>query len=128
MHLGDFDGMMEFFSIIGKIVQGSGFEVVYQAGLGTSGGVKGVLSGKHYNRSWKICESFAEAIERLFCKTFVKRCPEELASSIKGIMTAVDCEEVMSERAFKIYEEEYMKKKMECLHGYHGKTAQFWMT
>ena len=43
-------------------------------------------------------------------------------------MTATDCEEAMSERAFKIYEEEYMNKKMECLHGYHGKTAQFWMT
>ena len=129
MHLGDFHGMMEFFSIIGKIVQGSGFEeLVYQAGLCTSGGIKGVLSGKHYNRTWKIRESFAEAIERLFCKTFVKRCPEELASSIKGIMMAVDCEKVMSERAFKIYEEEYMKKKMEYLHGYHGKTAQFWMT
>ena len=129
IHLGDFHGMMEFFSIIDKIVQGSGFEeVVYQAGLCTSGGIKGVLSGKHYNRSWRIHECFAEAIERLFCETLVKRCPKELASSIKGIMTAVDCEEVMSERAFKMYEEEYMKKKVECRHGYHRKTAQFWMT
>ena len=34
IRLGDFHGMMEFFSVIGKIVQGSGFEeVVYQAGL-----------------------------------------------------------------------------------------------
>lgn len=90
--------------------------------------LKGVLSGEHYNGSWRIHECFAEAIERLFCETLVKRCPEELASSIKGIMTAVDCEEVMSERAFKMYEEEYMKKKMECRHGYHGKTAHFWMT
>ena len=120
---------MEFFSTIGKIVQGNGFEeVVYQAGLCTSGDIKGILSGKHYNRSWKIHESFAEVIERLFCETLVKRCLEELASSIKGIMTAVDCEVVMSERAFKIYGAEYMKKKMKCLHGYHEKTAQFWMT
>ena len=86
IYLDDFHGKMEFFSIIDKIVQGSGFEeVVYQAGLCTPGGIKGVLSGKHYNRSWKIHESFAEAIERLFCKTFVKHCPEELASSIKSI-------------------------------------------
>ena len=61
IHLGDFHGMMEFFSAIGKIVQDSGFEeAVYQAGLCTSEGIKGVLSGKHYNRSWRIHECFAE--------------------------------------------------------------------
>ena len=42
IHLGDFHAMMEFFSTIGKFVAGSGFEeVVYQAGLCTSGGIKG---------------------------------------------------------------------------------------
>lgn len=45
IHLGDFHGMMEFFGVIGKIIQGSGFEeIVYQAELCTSGGIKGVLS------------------------------------------------------------------------------------
>ena len=38
IHVGDLHGMMEFFAVIGKIVQGTGFEeVVYQAGLFTSG-------------------------------------------------------------------------------------------
>ena len=46
IHLGDFHGLQEFFGIIGKIIQGSGFkEIVYQAGLCMSGGLKGVLSG-----------------------------------------------------------------------------------
>ena len=46
-HLGDFNGMMEFFSIIGKIVQGRNYEeIVYQSGLCASGGIKSVLSGK----------------------------------------------------------------------------------
>eukprot|EP00795_Rhopilema_esculentum_P007271 gene7271-12958_t len=41
IHLGDFHGMMESFGVAGKIIQGSGFEeVVYQAGLCTSGGIK----------------------------------------------------------------------------------------
>ena len=29
LYLGDFQGMMEFFSIIGKIIQGTGFEDIY---------------------------------------------------------------------------------------------------
>lgn len=43
-NLDDFHGMMAFFSIIGKIVQDSGFEEVgYQAGLCTSGGISKVF-------------------------------------------------------------------------------------
>ena len=48
IHPGDFHGMMEFFSIIGKIIQGSSFEdIVYQAGFC----INGVLTGKHHNCS-----------------------------------------------------------------------------
>ena len=74
IHFGDFNAMMEPFSTIRKFVAGSGFEeVVYQAGLCTSGGIKGVLSGKHCNRSWMVHESFAEAIVRLFSEAFLQR-------------------------------------------------------
>ena len=63
IHLRDFHGMKEFFSIIGKIIQGSGFEdIVYQAGFCTSGGTNGVLTGKCYNRSWVVHGSFAEGV------------------------------------------------------------------
>ena len=52
IHLDDMHAIMEFFGNIGKFISGSGFEeVVYQAGLCTSGAMKGVLSGKHYKRS-----------------------------------------------------------------------------
>ena len=51
IHLGDFHAFMAFFGSIGKFVTGSGFEeIVYQAGLCTSGSMNGLLSGKHYNR------------------------------------------------------------------------------
>ena len=34
MYPGDFQGMIEFFSVVGKTIQGSGFEdIVYQARL-----------------------------------------------------------------------------------------------
>ena len=55
IHLVDFHGMLELFSIIGKVVQGSGFEyIVYQAGLCTSGSINGIIAGKRYNRCWFV--------------------------------------------------------------------------
>ena len=58
-----FKDCKKFFCVIGKISQGSGFEeLVYESGLSTSGGLKGVLSGKHYNRGRLTHECFAEAI------------------------------------------------------------------
>ena len=87
--------------------------VVYQAGLCISGGIKDVLSAKHYNRSWRIHECFAEAIERLFCEALVSSCPDELETMIKEIVTDVDCKDIISQRPFRAYEEEYMNKKME---------------
>ena len=74
IHLGDFHAMMEFFSTIGKFVAGSGFEeVVYQAELCTSGGIKGVLSGKHYNRSWMVHESFLKQLTGFSVKYFFQK-------------------------------------------------------
>ena len=53
IHLGDFDSFMAFFSVIGKLISGSGFEkTVYQSDLFTSYSLNAVLSGKHYNRCW----------------------------------------------------------------------------
>ena len=84
IHLGDFHAMMQFFSNIGTFVSGSGFkEVVYQAGLCTSSGIKGVLSGKHYNRSWMEHKSFAEAIDRLSCEAFLPEITEDLEHVVK---------------------------------------------
>ena len=71
-------GLWSFFGNIGKAVTGSGFEdIIYQAELCTTGGIKGVLSGKHYNRSWMVHECLAEAIDRLFCETFIDIPPDQ---------------------------------------------------
>ena len=60
VHLGDFHFMKEIFTVLGKLVKGSGFEeVVFQSSLTTSGSLNGVLSGSHYNRCWKVHEHFA---------------------------------------------------------------------
>ena len=128
IHLGDFHAMMEFFSIIGKIIQGSGFEnIVYQAGLCTSGSINGVLTGKHYNRCWVVHESFAEGLERLFCESQGLTCPDDLQSLLDGANTGKACEHLTSQEAFKVFERLHEEKRNQCLQGNFGKTAQFWM-
>ena len=53
IHLGDFHFMKESFSIIGMLIQGSGFEdIIFQSGMSSTGSLNGVLSGSHYNRCW----------------------------------------------------------------------------
>ena len=52
-----------------------------------SGGIKGVLSGKHYNRSWMVHESFAEAIDRLVCEAFLPEITEDLEHVVKRNMS-----------------------------------------
>ena len=78
-------------------MQGSGFEdTVYQTGLCTSGGINGIIAGKHYNRCWFVHESFADALDRLFCESCGISCPSDLISLIKGIENEDDCEEEMN--------------------------------
>ena len=128
IHLGDFHGLQEFFCLIGKIIQGSGFEeIVYESGLCTSGGLKGVLSGKHYNRSWLTHECFAEAIERLFVKALVEVQNEDVLTAAKAVESKDDCDILFATESFVDYETKYNKRMAECLKGTYGKTAQFWM-
>ena len=72
IHLGDFHAMMMFFSVIGNYLEGSGFEeIVFQAKMCTSGSIKAVMKGNHYNRCWIIHEAFAECIEQLLMEGFI---------------------------------------------------------
>ena len=49
----------------------SGFEdVLFQAGLCSSGCISRVMSGKHYNRCFRVHETLAEALERRFIERF----------------------------------------------------------
>ena len=129
IHLDDFHVMMEFFRTTGKFVAGSGFEeVVYQAGLCTSGGIKGVLSGKHYNRSWMVHESFAEAIDRLFCGAFLPEITEDLEHTVKRNVSEQIIDDVIETIPFTDYEQRYESLKSCCLRVEFGKRPQFWMT
>ena len=91
--------MMGFFGNIGKLVSGSGLEdVLYQSNLCTSGGIKGVISGKHYNRSCDVHECFAEAVDMLFCEEYLPEISQELHEMIRCY---VDVTGVLQDDAFK---------------------------
>ena len=72
IHLGDFHFIEETFGVIGKIVSNSGSEdVVFQAGICSTGSLKGILVGSHYNRAWTLHSVFSEALERLLLERFL---------------------------------------------------------
>ena len=59
IHLGDFHFLKEHFNVIGRIIEGSGFDdTVFQAEVCSSGSLNGVLSGSHCNRSWTVHSIF----------------------------------------------------------------------
>ncbi len=127
IHLGDFHVMMAIFGTIGKLIGGSGFEeIVYQAGLCTAGSIKGVLSGKHYNRSWMVHECFAEAINRLFSEAFVGDVSQDLQDQFTEEVNGVQVQ-VAVNSPFCVYREQYNDVKQRCLLGEFGLTPQYWM-
>ena len=129
IHLGDLHGFMEFFGMVGKLVGSSGFEdTIYQADLCTTGSVKGVLSGKHYNRTRLVNECFAEAIDRLFCEKYVD-VPQDLKVKIRtmGEISLKTLDSISETEELKMYAESYSKARKECSEGKYGKTPKFWM-
>lgn len=127
IHLGDMHAIMEFFGTIGKFISASGFEeVIYQAGLCTSGAMKGVLSGKHYNRSWIVHETFSEALHRLFVESYMPDVLNGIASHIHD-KTPIDAVQKLSEGTdFSSVEQQYRKTMSQVLQGDYGKTPQYW--
>ena len=55
------------------LIESYGFEdVVFQAGLCTSGSLNGVIKESHYNRAWFVNSLFSEALERLLARFLVE--------------------------------------------------------
>ena len=72
IHLGDFHYMKEGFILISKLIGGSGFkDVIFQAGICSSGSMNGIISGSHCNRSWAMHGLVSETLERLLFERFL---------------------------------------------------------
>ena len=108
--------------VIGKLVQCSGFEdVVFQAGLCTSGSLNGVLSGSHYNRGWTIHNAFSEALERKLLQRYLY--DQRLESPYIEYDQWTD-DNILEYQQFIA---NYEKYRDEVRTGKKGMTAQFWM-
>lgn len=129
IHLGDFHFIKENFGVIGKLVAASGFEdVAFQAGVCSTGSLKGVLAGTHYNRAWTVHSVFAEALERLLFERFIAESGEEIPVVLHH--AAQDPFQNVSEilgQAENLFLK-FQKFKNRVRSGELGKTAQFWLS
>ena len=129
IHLGDFHAMMAYFGVIGLYVSGSGFEeVLFQADLCSSGSIRGVISGKHYNRCWKIHKTFAEVLERLFLEKFMPDIPDGIKELAASHLEVSAVSHIINESGVADYYQRYQTQFRKCLNGKFGKTAQYWAT
>ena len=128
IHLGDFHAIMAFFAVIGRFVEGSGFEdVLFQAGLCSSGSITGVMSGKHYNRCWLVREAFSEALERLFIEQYLPTIPEKVEEFAQSDPTQeTSLTNILNDDTVKEYVKQCQTQKTKCLNGEFGKTPQYW--
>ena len=126
VHLGDFHAMMAFFGAIGCYIEGSGFEeIIFQVGLCSPGCIDGVISGKHYNRSWFVHEAFSEAVFRLFLETLA---PLETLNRINTPIESIgDLEDAINDEEVKAYFNQVDLSVKEVLDGKHGATARYWI-
>ena len=91
IHLGGFHFMKENFKCIGGILSLSGFEdVIFQAGLCSSGTINGILCGSHYNRAWSIDNIISEALERLLLIRFRSEVKPSIPDSLQEISADIE--------------------------------------
>ena len=134
IHLGDLHYIKEGFILMGKLIGGSGFEdVIFQAGICSSGSMNGVISGSHYNRSWAVHGLFSEALERLLFERFltivddtdipdVIRCNLLNRKATDNLLNDIEFN-IEVARFFTLHE----NFKQDIRNGNYGKTAQFWV-
>ncbi len=126
VHLRDFQAMMAFFGTIGSYVAGSFEEVLFQAGLCSSGSIKGLISGKHYNRCWLMHKAFSEALERLFLQRFLPDTPSLIKNFAQDLPDVAEVSPLLQHEVVMEYAIAYQEQKRKCLDGDFGKTPQYW--
>ena len=131
IHLGDFHFMKEVFGVLGKVISGSGFEdVIFQSGLCSSGSLKGVVSGSHYNRCWTVHSHLGEVLERLLFEKFlttINEIPKVFEERPRCRDVKEYFEALVEDEGVHELLDQYMKFEEDVRSGIHGKTSQFWL-
>ena len=128
LHLRDFHFMKESFTILETLVKGSGFEdVVFQAGVCSTGSLNGVLTGSHYNRCWIVHSVIGEALERLCLELFLKQgnaFPGPVQMRYEDLPTCLEL--LTNESKITAFIDKYKQFKVRIRNWEHEKTAQCW--
>lgn len=112
------------------IVRESGFEdVIFEAGVCTSGSLQGVLAGSHYNRAWNVHNIFAESLERIFLKRFLHETKVKIPDKLSEISIEPEYEKIDAGlfKLTKNFFNKYDTFREAARNGSLGKTAQFWL-
>ena len=81
--IGSFHLCCAYLKMIGKKMKGSGFtDILIESGLMSVGSMKGVVSGKNYNRSINCHKVMAEAIEGMLLLMYIDDTGSELLPKI----------------------------------------------
>ena len=96
-----------------------------QAGLCCSGSIKGLISGKHYNRCL-LHESFSEALERLFLQQYIPDVSAMIQEFAQEQPALSDVSPLLNDELVAEYEKLYNAQKRKCLDGDFGRTPRFW--
>ena len=118
--------MKELFGIVGTLVKALGLEdIIFQAGVCSTGSLNGVLAGFHYNRCWTVHTAIAEALERLLLELFLST-GHHIPTVLQYFYGKND-DNSKSRCIDLIYHEDVINFQQNIREGLHGKTAQFWM-
>ena len=139
--IGTFHLVCAYLKMIGKKMDGSGLsDVLLEAGLITSGSLKGVESGKQYDRALHCHKSMLECLERLMLSSYLKmtgenrdfpHLPEEttdLLAATRGASTHDCVALLLKDKDTSDFLRDYEEYREDVRQGKHGKTAQFWIS
>ncbi len=139
--IGSFHATCAYHKMIGKKMDGTGLaDVMTEAGLISSGSLRGVLEGKQYSRAMVCHKTMLEALERLIIDAYLAdRGRDSLMGSmndeyqllIQDVVEApskVAVTNAMSDEAIHKQIDDYADFKDEVRGGKLGKTAQLWLS
>ena len=120
---------------------GSGFEdILIEAELISSGSLKGVMNGKHFERSMHCHKIMYESLHRLLLEKFMidnegsewySPLPEESLQKLDKLLQSNFSEFVktlVTDTSLNDFMNAYLKYQDEIRNGKHGKTAKLWMS
>lgn len=141
VYIGTFHLVCAYLKMIGKKMNGSGLsDIMLEAELITSGSLKGVESGKQYDRALHCHKTMQECLERLMLASYLKMTGEDrdfpqmteetmnLLAATRGASTHDTVAQLLDDKGTSDFFRDYEQYREDVRQGKHGKTPQFWMS